>query len=52
MDNEFGKKLKNMMRSNKVGRPAEPGKLGLPPRTLTRLHTAEKDPYTDPLHTI
>lgn len=29
MDNEFGKKLKNMMRSNKVGRPAVAGKLGV-----------------------
>ena len=36
MDNEFGKKLKNMMRSNKVGRPAVAGKLGVTARTVSR----------------
>jgi len=39
MDNEFGKKLKNMMRSNKVGRPAVAGKLGVTARTVSRYVT-------------
>lgn len=39
MDNEFGKKLKSMMRSNKVGRPAVAGKLGVTARTVSRYVT-------------
>ena len=47
MDNEFGKKLKNMMRSNKVGRPAVAGKLGVTARTVSRYVTGETVPDTE-----
>ena len=47
MDNEFGKKLKSMMRSNKVGRPAVAGKLGVTARTVSRYVTGETVPDTE-----